>query len=149
MPAALHPACHAGEIGSVELLLRAGCDINVENAVGETAADLATTAGYRDDLIDALRRTVQQPHPQIVRTSTFEADEVTVAQEIAAEADADKIVRDGLTADVGYQMQMEQKLATMEANFQRAADVAALEARGREAQVRYPFIFTFTCLYSG
>eukprot|EP01047_Picozoa_sp_COSAG01_P064079 COSAG01_NODE_8418_length_2789_cov_3.000000_2_plen_231_part_00 len=51
---ALHHACHAGQIGSVELLLRAGCDIHAENAVGETAADLAAAAGYRDELLVAL-----------------------------------------------------------------------------------------------
>jgi hypothetical protein len=51
---ALHHACHAGQIGSVELLLRAGCDIHAENAVGETAADLAAAAGYRDELLVVL-----------------------------------------------------------------------------------------------
>ena len=52
---ALHHACHAGDTGSVEELLRAGCAVDVEDAIGETAADVAETAG-RSDLVDLLQQ---------------------------------------------------------------------------------------------
>ena len=43
---ALHHACHAGDAGSVEELLRAGCAVDVEDDIGETAADVAEGGGH-------------------------------------------------------------------------------------------------------
>ena len=45
---ALHHACGAGQLGSIEELLRAGCAIDIEDSIGETAADVAEGAGHSD-----------------------------------------------------------------------------------------------------
>lgn len=52
---ALHHACHAGEKGSVEELVRAGCAVDVEDDTGETPADIAENAG-RSDLVGLLQQ---------------------------------------------------------------------------------------------
>ena len=52
---ALHHACHAGEKGSVEELVRAGCAVDVEDDTGETPADVAENAG-RSDLVQLLQQ---------------------------------------------------------------------------------------------
>ena len=47
--------CAAGQIGCVELLLRAGSTFSLENDFGETAADLATAAGHQEAFVRMLR----------------------------------------------------------------------------------------------
>ena len=52
---ALHHACGAGQLGSIEELLRAGCAIDIEDSIGETAADVAEGAG-RSDVVSLLQK---------------------------------------------------------------------------------------------